>query len=256
MANTLTIESGGQGQPPFASQHRWDRNFFLFLVSYIWVTVLAGFGLDLVDHFQTHRYDYLWIVHLHAVVFVCWLVLLTVQLALVRNGRVDVHRKLGAWGMGLATFIPPLGLLVSWMAERQHHGTVDSDASFFSFNIVHMVCFALLVGAAYRLRRDPSAHKRLILLATLFLSVAGFARLWTYTIGSPFGEGFWPVLVSMNSGPDLAILALGGYDLFTRSRLHPAYVAGALLIFASQLFANWLYFNPAWKDVASWIAGY
>ena len=38
-------------------------------------------------------------------------------------------------------------------------------------------------GRGIALRRDPSAHKRLMLLSLFFLSTAGFARLWLLTIG-------------------------------------------------------------------------
>jgi hypothetical protein len=35
---------------PFAPQHVWDRNFFLFLVGLTWLGIITGFGLDVIDH--------------------------------------------------------------------------------------------------------------------------------------------------------------------------------------------------------------
>jgi hypothetical protein len=48
---------------------------------------------------------------------------------------------------------------------------------------------------------------------------------------------------------------LGAYDLATRKRLHPAYVAGAAWILANELAAAWLYFSPAWKPISLKLLG-
>jgi hypothetical protein len=47
------------------------------------------------------------------------------------------------------------------------------------------------------------------------------------------------------------ILGLGAYDLITRGRLLPAYVAGAVGIATIQAGAISLYLNPLWKPIAS-----
>jgi hypothetical protein len=49
----------------------------------VWVGVLSGFGTDSFKHLREYGLDYPLIVHLHAVAFVGWLVLFTVQVALI-----------------------------------------------------------------------------------------------------------------------------------------------------------------------------
>jgi hypothetical protein len=49
----------------------------------------------------------------------------------------------------------------------------------------------------------------------------------------------------------MLILGIGVYDLATRRRLHPAYVAGAGLIFTGQITASLLDHNAAWTKVAT-----
>ena len=44
--------------------------------------------------------------------------------------------------------------------------------------------------------------------------------------GAPLGEGLVGTIVQLYLGSDLLLLGLGAYDLVTRGRLHPAYVAG------------------------------
>jgi hypothetical protein len=177
-------------------------------------------------------------------------------LLLIRAHRTAVHRRLGVGLMALAAIMPPLGLYAGWVSERGYHGTPDFDAPFYIVLIGGLLGFAILVAAGYFHRADAAAHKRLMLLSTVFLSAAGFSRWWGFVVGDALGTGFWAFVATMNAGPDLIILALGGYDLITRGRLHPAYVWGVSLIGAIELAEAWLYFDPTWQAIALKIAGY
>ena len=57
-------------------------------------------------------------------------------------------------------------------------------------------------------------------------------------------------------GSTLLIVLLGLYDLVTRRRLHPAYIAGVIWLVAMQLLSIWLYLNPAWGKMAGQILGH
>ena len=94
-----------------------------------------------------------------------------------------------------------------------------------------------------------------MLLSTLYLSTAGFARLWLLTIGPAGTDTFWGFFIAFNIGGDILIALLGAYDLFTRKRLHPAFVLGAGWILANELAAAWLYFSPGWKGISARLLG-
>jgi hypothetical protein len=229
----------------FAPQHASDRNFFLALLVLTWAGIISGFGLDVIDHFRHETRTYPLITHVHAFLFVAWLVLLTIQMALVRNRRLDLHRRLGLAMAWLIPIMVVVALATAWTVQRQlsampgqHH------PQFISINLTDMLGFATLAGAAIALRRDPSAHKRLMLLSLFYLSTAGFARLWLFTIGPAGTNSFWGFFVAYNLGGDIAIVLLGAYDLVTRGRLHPAYVLGAGWVLANELAAAWLFFSP------------
>ncbi len=257
MSDAITARLPARRERPFAPQHPWDRNFFLALVLLIWLGVLVGFGWDLILHIRGNKPAYPLIVHVHAVVFVSWLLLLTTQVLLVRLRRVDLHRRVGRIGIWLAVLMPALGLGAAWVSEHAKHGTPDSDPAFLAVQLTLMVCFPVLVAGAYWMRNQSPAHKRLMLLATIYLSIAGYARWWFFALGDDvFGPGFASFFITEYLGGDVLILALGAYDLLTRGRLHPAYLVGSLGILASELLAAWLYFNPAWAKVASWLFGY
>jgi hypothetical protein len=130
-------------------------------------------------------------VHVHALIFVGWLVLLTAQLLLIRNGRLDIHRRLGMAAAWLIPVMVVVALATAWTVQRQAALLPGPhDPQFISINFTDMLGFATLAVAGFALRRDPSAHKRLIILSTLYLSTAGFARLWLLTIGPGGTDSF------------------------------------------------------------------
>jgi uncharacterized membrane protein YozB (DUF420 family) len=242
--------------PPFAPYSKWDRDFFLLWVLLIWVGIVMGFGSDMLHHVKSHDAAYPLIVHFHAVVFVSFLVLLTAQVLLIRNNRPDIHRKLGIAGICLAAVMLVLGPATAIVVQRQQFGTPDSDPSFISIQLIGILDFFVLITAAALLRKNASAHKRLILLAILAISDAGFSRWLGGDLERAFGNGFWGTFGVFFLATDILLLGLGAYDLVTRRRLHPVYIAGTVWIFACQWTAIFLYQSPAWKPVATRIIGY
>lgn len=235
----------------FAPFHKWDRNFYLILLGLIWLGILMGFGGDIANHIKTHAPPFPLIVHVHAVAFVGWLVLLTVQMLLIRRQRHDIHRKLGVAGAFLAAIMIVLAPATALYMQRLQFGTPLSDPGFMAIQFTDILAFAGLVIAAITFRGRSPAHKRLILLATIYISDAGFAR-WLFPILGPvFGMGLWGFWGIAYIGPDILLFGLGAYDLVTRRRLHPAYVLGAIWMLANQFTATLLYHDPAWARFAA-----
>lgn len=103
---------------PFAAWHKWDRNFFLTYVVLLWFGILGGFVPEIVQHVARHKPPFPLIVHVHGVVFVGWLVLLTTQVLLIRRRRADLHRKLGIAAMGLAALMVIVGPATAFYMQR------------------------------------------------------------------------------------------------------------------------------------------
>lgn len=244
----------------FARTHRWDRNFFLVMVGLIWLGIGMGFGPEIVHRLQFHARPFPAIVHVHAVVFVGWLCLLSVQLMLVRTRRTDLHMKLGVAGMVLYPAMVVLGIAAAVVVDRHHVVMPGSDTAFLSIQLADILNFAVMATAAFALRRIPSAHKRLILLATIFIANAGFARWWEGPIlhwatqhhGVP---GYWAYAAGLFLSDVLLVLAMGAYDLITRRRLHPVFVCAAAFGLLVEALAIWLYVSPGWKPVALRLIG-
>jgi hypothetical protein len=96
-------------------------------------------------------------------------------------------------------------------------------------------------------RRDPQAHKRWMVLATVNLLGAAFAR-WpgVASLGSPF------VYFGL---ADLFIVALAIWDFRSRGRLHGATLWGGLAIILSQPLRLALSETDAWLGFAGWATG-
>ena len=241
---------------PFPAQHPWDRNFFLGLVALIWLGILMGFVPQMVQHVTQNQRPYPLAVHLHAAAFVGWLVLLTTQVLLVRTRRLALHRKLGYGMVALGAVMLLVGPTAVWVVQQQDFGTPKSNPAFLAVQGIALISFLVVGGAGVLLRKSPSAHKRLMIIATLVLADAGFARWLGHPIGQAFGKGMWQSYLGLSGATALIIVGIGVYDLITRRRLAPAYVAGASWALAGQALACYLLFVPAWKVLATHLLGH
>jgi FtsH-binding integral membrane protein len=108
-----------------------------------------------------------------------------------------------------------------------------------------MLVFATLVFFAFRSRSNPSAHKRLILVATIALMIAAIAR--------------WPLAIVHRNAVTAALLSyiflllMMAYDFWSTRKIHRATLwAGAFLIFVQQVRIP-IGKTVVWHQFASWI---
>jgi hypothetical protein len=148
-----------------------------------------------------------------------------------------------------------LGLVTSVVVDYQLFGTPHGDAPFLSVQLADLLAFAVLAGFAIALRRNPDAHKRLIILATICISNAGFARWWAPGLEKLLGDGYWGNWAQDYLSDLLLIATIGAYDLITRRRLYSAYIYGAAWGLGIEFAGIWLYVLPWWKPVATMLIG-
>lgn len=164
------------------------------------------------------------LIEAHALVYLSWMALLLLQVALVYRRRSDLHRKLGRYGMVLGLAVLVMGLVATIVSPLDHlrdgSWPMERAASFLILPIGDMVLFAALFGAAMWYRRRPEVHKRFILMATTALLFAPVARM-------DFANPAVLLLVWMTP-----VLAGMGYDLWSRRKVHPSYIVGTALMLA------------------------
>lgn len=236
--------------------HRSDRSFFLVMTVLMWGGILTGFGGDIVHHLSAHEPAFPLIVHFHAAAFVGWMALFTTQMTLIRTGRQDLHRKVGVAAIGLAAVMVVLGPATAVYMDSLKFAADHKPPAFLAVQFSDIVAFVVLLTAGLLWRKSPSAHKRLVLLATLYITDAGFARALGGPIHAALGDGYAATFLGLYLGNDTLILGFGGYDLATRGRLHPAFVAGVTFVLAIQLAAVWLLTqSTAWAQFSLHLIG-
>ena len=224
-----------------------DRIFFSVFAVVLWATVLYGFAKTyfLAGMIRAPLPNRL--IHIHGAAFTLWMVLLVVQIGLVSTGNLAIHKKLGLAGFSLAIAMVVLGLLAATDMLRRGVGAGLDAKTFYIIPLSSISVFAVLVFFAYRARRRPAAHKRLILIATIGIIDAAVGR--------------WPVAFLQSHPPaqDLVpfgfLLAVMIYDLVTLHRIQKSTVWASLLIVVVHLTRVPLAQTSLWQSFATHMAG-
>lgn len=246
---TLTADRPGAATNVPKVRRRRERLFYTGTVVVFVLLVFAGFARSyyLKPYFGTPP-ALTPLLHLHGLVFTSWLALLLAQTLLVAANRTRVHRRLGVAGGALAVLMVVVGTLTAVVRAKVFEvppGT-PSPLVFLTIPLGDMLVFGLLVGAGFYYRRRPDVHKRLMLLATIAILPAAVARLPLDFIlqGGPLA--FFGI-------PDLFILVVLVYDLFTRGRPHRATVLGGLLLVVSHVLRVPVGNTQTWLSFATWL---
>jgi hypothetical protein len=186
-------------------------------------------------------------VHLHALLFMSWLVLFIVQTSLIETHRVKVHRKLGYFGVALGTAMIVVGGRTAVEAARL--GAVPPGAdpwNFIAIPLGDITTFGIFFLGAVLWRNDKDKHKRLMILASACLMSAAVAR--------------WPGVLPLGPlayyGLTLLFPIAGAvYDRWSRGRVHPVYWWGLALIVLGVPVRVALLGSPTWHHAMQSLFG-
>jgi uncharacterized membrane protein YozB (DUF420 family) len=240
----------------FAPHHPRDRTMIAAAVVAIWVAIVLGFGIDIVKRAHGHALNFPLVTHLHVIAYTGWLVLLASQVWLVRTGRTAMHRRRGAAAWVLLPAMLVLGPATAYYGVADNRYMPDKWIAWLSVNYTNAIGSIVLLAAGLLMRRNAAAHKRLMVMGTIAVTEPGFSRIWAPFLEARLGDGYAGFYVSTYMGTVLLVIAVGGYDLATRRRLHPAYVGAALWIFANEALADWLFHEPFWLHMMKSMTGH
>ena len=242
----VTISPAGR-QAAFTARWRREHLFFTILPIVMATAVFVGFSRTYYLKSVYGTPELAWLYHVHGAAFTTWLLLLIVQPALVLARRTPLHRQVGWIAVVLVPVMTVLAWLVSVDLGRRGGGPPGVPSiQFLTVPMATIVVFPAFVAAALYWRGKPEIHKRLMLIATLELVPAGVARVPGVLPLGPLG---------FFGGADLFVLALVGYDLAVRGRVHPATAWGGALLIGSQVGRFLLASTPAWDSFARWAIG-
>jgi hypothetical protein len=116
---------------------------------------------------------------LHGIVMTAWSAFVVTQTVLVSTRNVVLHRRLGAGGIALAVIVIAMYTLVQFLARRDARGIPtgeQQDGVVLGDTLAMLFYFPVLVASGIYLRRDPAAHKRLMLLSSIVM--LGPGAIW------------------------------------------------------------------------------
>jgi hypothetical protein len=258
----MTTQAGTIPAAPRSRRARWsaEHRFYVGFATALAAAVFLGFSRTFFlrawypDWAQAHGAPETFF-YLHGVVFAGWFLLLVAQPLLVAAGRVDVHRRLGRLGGGLAVAMVILGTVAALKAAGRPTGFVDIPMPPLKFLVVPLADIALFggfVALALLKRRDAQSHKRYMLLGSIALVEAGVGR-WPFAFmeAAPPVPGFSIIDLCV----DLFVVAMVVWDLASRRRLHPVTLLGGAVLIAFQPLRLALAETRAWLAFAGWAVG-
>jgi hypothetical protein len=230
------------------SEGRFEKFFFSGMAILILATVFLGFARTyyLASMFKAEPIPPL--LHIHGAVFSSWILLLIVQTSLVATGRVDLHRRLGLLGFCLACPLVVLGLLVATNAMVRNFDAAEAVymqaelRAGYVFQTCDMLIFSTLIYFAFRNRFNPAAHKRFIIIGTIALLDAAFAR--------------WPIdVVSQHFQFDCyaLLLILIGHDLWSARKIHRSTLWASVFFVMLYPIRGPIGHTAPWQTFAAWV---
>lgn len=230
--------------PSPAPGRRYDHLFFSGMAFLILATVFIGFARSyyLAGVFQAPLPNRL--VHIHGAIFTCRIVLLIAQTLLVSAHRVDIHRRLGLVGFGLACIMPVVAILAA-IDSMVRRASRPNALAFFAVPAFDILAFMPLIFFAWKYRSNAATHKRLILLATIAILDAAVAR-W------PIHASWWGLHPS-EWVTELFLVPLFAYDLFSIRKIHRATLWGSVMFLFLQHIRGPIGQSHVWQAFAVWV---
>ena len=234
----------------FTTRHPGDSRFWAVLWLYILVIVLLGFREPVTERFFDDYQEPASIaLQLHVWSFSAWLVLLGLQAYLAGTKRMVWHRKFGTAMLPLALVMLVSAGIAEFAAQQRVVAQGDSG-SFLAFTIFYLLPFAVLVPMAWVARKEPPAHKRLVLMATATICAGAHLR----AVSSFFPALFWEsdgyfVHLLLGFGGSMLLIGAGmAWDFYSRGALHRSYRQVVPVLFAIYAIAAWVYSAPWWGE--------
>jgi hypothetical protein len=230
---------------------RDDRTPSAVWLGLLWLGMILGFGVDF-SRFLHETPPAPRILYVHAVVFTGWMLLLTTQVLLVLGDRIAWHRKLGWFLAGWACLMVILGPWGAMASQAAALNTPFSNPAFLSVNILSMSGFTLVLAWGIALRKNPAAHRRMMILTTVAICDPGFGRFSGYLWPrEPHSIAVW--FIWSFYGNVLIIALMAAWDAW-RGRLMRSFVIAASGLLASDVLASILYFWSPWKAATlTWV---
>jgi hypothetical protein len=217
-------------------------------VAFLTVAIaLAGFWPKYFGPLVTGTLQTITMIHIHAAVFVGWLLIVGSQAWLAATGRTALHIRIGKVAIWWGVLVIVVGVTTAFVvfADRIAAGNVEEAQNKLFVPLTDILVFVPFFLAAWLLRRRPELHKRLIIVATTCLLIAAVHRI-------PFLGGRPPPVPQLLA-VWLAPIYIGMiHDFIKTRRVSPIYLLGIAAVLFLKFGRMGMYRSEAWRDLAAW----
>jgi hypothetical protein len=226
------------------------RSRFYPLIAFaLAAVVVVGFAKTYYLRVLFHAPPLTLLIHLHGLVFTAWLGLFVAQVLLISRHDYRLHRRLGTAGAVLAVAVVIIGIFTALVGSRalRPWPMGFTGQQFLVFPLAAITLFAVCVGAALALRRQPELHKRLMLLGMIAILGPPVARLLTLF-------GLRPHFLFAQTAIAAIFVTWALLHDWTRRRtLHPVLAIGGPLLVMSWPLRAAVGGSEWWLGVARWM---
>ena len=188
------------------------------------------------------------LVILHGTLFSCWIALFVTQAGLISARKHKMHMRLGLATVALGAAMVVVGVLTAARQAALGSGPPElPPLTWFTVPFGDMIVFAGLVACGFAWRRDPQAHKRLMLCATALMLQPGVGRMAFIPSTTIFGPNLTALIAFVLATPLLA------WDYIQRGRPHWASLVGLGALGGEQILRLVIWRNETWLTIAAWI---
>ena len=233
----MTIMHSRRGAP-----HKY---FFIAFALVTALLVLTGFTRTFFLPLASGTFSRPWFVYVHGMLFFSWISLLIIQALLAVRRQFKWHRRLGWVGATMIPLMTVSGVMVAYWATRRDvaAGQAADALPFFFGTLMDMLLFASLATAAVLARRSSSAHKRLILMATLAVLGAAVGRIPVLGAFADYITVFMLLCIAM-------------FDAFAIGQVNGATILGGTWLLVGIFTETPIGNTTAWLSVAQRIFGH
>jgi hypothetical protein len=223
------------------------RFFFIFMVA----LSLGLLSLAFVPEFIAYvagAFPIAPILHVHAAIMVAWVAAFGIQAYLGARGKIVQHQRAGRVAFAIGWLAWASMVFVEWRAMLVHPlpDKLPPYDEFLAGPYIYLT-FPIFLAWAYRERRRPMWHKRLMLFA-LFLSLGAAVQRYVWLPMTDSRAGYWAIAAFLDGA---LLLPLITFDLVTlKGRLHPATMRGMAVLFCAQAVLLSLWGSSAWREFA------
>jgi hypothetical protein len=214
-------------------------------------TAVAGFWPKYFGPFLGGTLETPSIIHVHAAVFIGWLVLFGVQAWLASTGRIALHRRLGDYALYWGLLVIAVGITTAFVffGQRLAAGNIKAANLGLFVPLTDLGVFIPFFAAAWIWKRRPEWHKRFMVVATTILLIAAVHRI--RFLGGPPAPP--PVLLAVWLAP-IYIAML--YDLIKSRTVHWIYLLGIGAVLFLKFGRVRMAQSEAWRELAGWFASF